>query len=328
MNVKKILVIQPLPGIGDTIWFLPHVHALAKRGEITLLTKKNSQAPLVLQADPHVKHIEYLYRNPGIHDGFLGFWRLVKLLRQSQFTEAWILHNSPRYAYAAKLAGIPNVYSYGTGLSHLFNVSHVKLPPEVLQLHPIDRAKEFLTACGIPVGQKLHYELFVDATAQKAVAEKFAHLPKPWTVLGIGASEPIKKWPLAHWAQLASALSPFEGHIFLLGGPAETPDSQMIFSLLSADARKKVTPVTDLPITQSMALAKMAHVFIGNDTGMLNIAAAAGTKTYGLFNHDKVLSYTDNLIAVFPFIEKPGYMVQDITVQDVLDGVCQSTCQK
>lgn len=321
MNVKKILVIQPLPGIGDTIWFLPHLHALAKRGEVTLLTKKNSQAPMVLQADPHVKHIMFLYRNPGMHDGVMGFWRLVKLLRQGQFEEAWILHSSPRYAYAAKMAGIPNVYSYGTGLSYVFNKYHVKLPPENLSLHPINRAKEFLTACGMPMGHKLQYELFVEPHAQKVVAEKFAHLPKPWLVLGIGGSEAIKKWPLARWATLANTLPHFKGHIFLLGGPAESPDAETICSLLSPETQANVSPVTDLPITQSMALAKMADLFIGNDTGMLNIAAAAGTKTYGLFNHDKVLRYTDNLIAIFPFAEKPGYMVQDISVQDVLDAV-------
>lgn len=321
MNVKKILVIQPLPGIGDTIWFLPHLHVLATRGEITLLTKKNSQAPALLQADPHIKNIIFLHRNPGIHDGIKGFLLLVTLLRKEKFEEAWILHHSPRYAYAAKLAGIPHVFSYGTGLSYMFNENRTVLTKEQLSLHPIERAKELLTTCGVPIGHKLHYQLYIEPSAHQYVMQRFSNIQKPWMVFGIGGSEAIKKWPLARWADLANTLPHFKGHIFLLGGPAEAADAATIYSLLTKETQQYVTPVTEFPIQQSMALAKMANLFIGNDTGMLNIAASAGTKTYGLFNHDKVLRYTDNLISIFPFEEKRNYMVQDISVQDVLDAI-------
>lgn len=41
------LVIQPLPGIGDMIWHLPHIHAIAAaspNGQVDILTKRRSLA--------------------------------------------------------------------------------------------------------------------------------------------------------------------------------------------------------------------------------------------------------------------------------------------
>ena len=37
------------------------------------------------------------------------------------------------------------------------------------------------------------------------------------------------------------------------------------------------------PILEAAAVTKFCQVCIGNDTGILNIAAAAGTQTFGIF---------------------------------------------
>ena len=41
------LVIQPLPGICDMVWHLPHLDAIARTcpdGQVTVLTKRRSRA--------------------------------------------------------------------------------------------------------------------------------------------------------------------------------------------------------------------------------------------------------------------------------------------
>jgi len=48
---QRTLIVQPLPGIGDMIWHLPHIHAIAAtsiEGQVDLLTKPRSQADRLL----------------------------------------------------------------------------------------------------------------------------------------------------------------------------------------------------------------------------------------------------------------------------------------
>ena len=50
----RTLIVQPLPGIGDMVWHLPHIHAIAATtvdGKVDLLTKPRSQADRLLGVD-------------------------------------------------------------------------------------------------------------------------------------------------------------------------------------------------------------------------------------------------------------------------------------
>ncbi|MCP5307560.1 MAG: glycosyl transferase family 1, partial [Chromatiaceae bacterium] len=66
------LIVQPLPGIGDMVWHLPHIHAIAATtiaGKVDILTKPRSQADRLLRADPQVGQILWLERESGRHAG-------------------------------------------------------------------------------------------------------------------------------------------------------------------------------------------------------------------------------------------------------------------
>ena len=79
-----VAVIQPLPGIGDMVWHLPHIRAIAAHAgaPVTLLTKPRSLADQLLANEPAVAEIVWLDLNPagrrGAHDGIGGFRRLVR----------------------------------------------------------------------------------------------------------------------------------------------------------------------------------------------------------------------------------------------------------
>ncbi|HNW77889.1 MAG TPA: hypothetical protein PKH28_03180, partial [Candidatus Competibacteraceae bacterium] len=68
MNLSQpvsTLVVQPLPGIGDMVWHLPHLHAIAataRDGRVDVLTKPRSQADRLLGADPAIGRILWLDR--------------------------------------------------------------------------------------------------------------------------------------------------------------------------------------------------------------------------------------------------------------------------
>ena len=72
---QRLVVVQPLPGIGDMVWHLPHIRALAAQagGPVTLLAKPRSRADEIFAAEATVGDIIWVDRNPAVgsgrHDG-------------------------------------------------------------------------------------------------------------------------------------------------------------------------------------------------------------------------------------------------------------------
>ena len=52
-----------------------------------------------------------------------------------------------------------------------------------------------------------------------------------------------------------------------------------------------------------MPILKASNIYIGNDSGILNLSAAIGTKSIGIFGATKSFDYSDNII---PAIAKDG----------------------
>src|SRR5579863_132855 len=88
---RRVAVIQPLPGIGDMIWHLPHIRAVARwfGRPVTLVAKPRSAADELFSGEQTIEDVLWLDRNPerrrGGHDGVGGFLRLVASLRQHAF---------------------------------------------------------------------------------------------------------------------------------------------------------------------------------------------------------------------------------------------------
>ncbi len=313
---RGALVIQPLPGIGDMVWHLPHLHALARsRGEgLTLLTKPRSGADKLLAGDASVKKILWLERAPGKHGGLLGFLRLVAMLRRERFAEVWVLHGSSRYAAAAFLAGIPKRIGYGQGMQRWWLNHPVFLNDAEQHRHPIDKATLLLQRCGLSLPEAEPC-LPVSATVLQSVLQGFAALPRPWIALAIGTSEPSRQWGEANFTELARRLHRHwqQPTLFLVGGPAEHDLATRIQNPLT-DQGVRIESVTHLPLDQTAALLSQCRCCIGNETGALNLAAAVAIDTFGLFGGPP-LTHSRFIHAVTP--NDPGGM-RAITVDAVM----------
>ncbi|CAH9019268.1 glycosyltransferase family 9 protein [Candidatus Nitrosacidococcus sp. I8] len=301
INPYSVLIIQPLPGIGDMIWHLPTIHAIADTTpdkRITLLTKLGSQAHQLLIADSTIKQILWLYRKPGIHDGFLGMFRLAKLLRQHNFCQAWILHGSLRYAFICWIAGIPKRAGYGRGLQRYF-LNHLRpLPQKETRDHPLALATKFLTINGIPAVES-EPQLTIDSKSRDLIRQSFQHLPRPWIVLGIGSSEPYKQWGELNFIQLIWLLKKEIGTVFIVGGESEHAIGQTIYQNLQQLGIHQ-EKVIGFPLDQVIALLAVCNVYIGNDTGVLNIAAAVNTHAWGLFGASPTLQHSQYIHSITP----------------------------
>ncbi|TVR65869.1 MAG: glycosyltransferase family 9 protein [Candidatus Competibacteraceae bacterium] len=319
----RTLIVQPLPGIGDMVWHLPHLHAIAattRDGRIDILTKPRSQADRLLRAEPCVGRVLWLEREAGRHAGLRGLIRLAALLREERYQRVWILHGSARYALAARLAGIPERVGYGIGLQSLLLSVPVRLPPDRRHVHPILRADALLKQLGIPHDEP-EPRLAVDAQADRRVTACFAEWPEPWIALGIGSSEPWKQWGAERFAELALALNQRRaGSIFIVGGPAERPLAESILARLRANGGTAADAVA-LPLEQTVALLARCRGYVGNDTGVLNVAAALHVPAVGLFGGSPPLWHSRFIHHLMPPSGDHGMAA--MTVSQVLDTLNQ-----
>ncbi|MEP6146044.1 MAG: hypothetical protein ABJ201_01430, partial [Nisaea sp.] len=85
-HIGGTLVIQPLPGIGDAIWLLPHLKSIAAQTEektVTLLTKKRSMADALFQRLDCVRDV--LWLDDDRHRGPFGGFNLGTALKPYGF---------------------------------------------------------------------------------------------------------------------------------------------------------------------------------------------------------------------------------------------------
>jgi heptosyltransferase II len=317
---RAVAVVQPLPGIGDMIWHLPHIRAIAAHvgTPVTLIAKPRSAADQIFSAEHTVREVFWLDRNPearrGAHAGGSGFLRAIAALRARRFDAIYLLHHSKTIACLALLAGIPRRYGYGYGVQGWFLNRPPKLSRDVLGKHPFDQATAWLRAAGIPMADT-EPVLPIANNALAAVRSRIG--PVPPVAIGIGSSEAYKQWGAARFAGLADALAVLGiANLVLIGGKTEAP---LAAEIRAAATTASLTEAIGWPLSEVAALCKSSLYYVGNDTGVMNIAAAVGTRTYGLFGAVPPLHHSGQVVPITPpgGISKTDGMAR-IAVEQVL----------
>lgn len=318
-----VLVIQPLPGIGDMVWHVPHLAAIAQHeseGRVSVLTKPRSLSDELLAGTGRVDRVLWIHR-PGAHDGLMGFFRLVAMLRRARFRKVWLLHDSARYAMASFLAGIPQRAGIADGWQRLlFNVRPDRPVPR--DVHTVERADHLLAGLGVPVDRTPPL-LHASQQARDALRGEEAGCPRPWFCLGIGSSEAFKQWGTDNFSRLISGLaSRHGGSVFLLGGRSE---ADMAATLVEqAPSNIHVRPWIQRPLQSVIPLLADSQVFLGNDTGMLNLAAACGVPSVGLFGHPVSAWVARSSPCIHPVYPDAGLSesgVRSISIEAVMHAV-------
>jgi heptosyltransferase-2 len=323
---EPVAVIQPLPGIGDMVWHLPHIRAIAAHvgAPVTLLTKPRSLADQLLVNERSVADIIWLDLNPsgrrGAHDGVGGFRRLVRKLRGRDFGAVVLLHHSTLLAAAAWAAGIPDRRGYGWGRQRLFLNTGPFLPPEVKALHQHTRATRYLEAAGIPLPSAEPALTVPPVTLAEAMV-RLGPMEGGFVAMGIGSSEPLRQWGTERFSTLTSVLLDAGwSTVVLVGGVEDMISATMIMNALG-DRGARVRLALGWNLADVMGVLSEAAFYIGNNTGVMNIAAATGTRTYALFGTTQPFDHASQIVPVIA----PATGVHDgmdrVTVTSVLHAV-------
>lgn len=140
--------------------------------------------------------------------------------------------------------------------------------------HEVFRYLEVAAAIGAPpVRVQPHFEVLPED-----VQVSFACVPKqqrPLVVVHPGATDPRRRWPASHFAQVADALTDRGALVCVIGNEEEVHPV--------ADRARDVRVLTDTSFAQLVGLLARATLLVGNDSGPRHLAEAVGTPTVSVY---------------------------------------------
>jgi heptosyltransferase III len=158
-----------------------------------------------------------------------------------------------------------------------------------------------------------------------------ALLPGSRPILAIApiAARPEKTWPAESFAALVNALrrhgGPCDGwRVMLVAGPGEESQFQPLVAAVPAEDRIMLTREPDLLVVGA-TLAR-AQLYIGNDSGMTHLAAAAGTPTMALFgptNPKTFGPWSDRACVVEAPMHDSTRTIANLSVEAVMTAVTE-----
>ncbi|KQZ06306.1 ADP-heptose--LPS heptosyltransferase [Caulobacter sp. Root1455] len=153
-------------------------------------------------------------------------------------------------------------------------------------MHKVVEAAKVLKLEGDPPSPHLYITPEVQALADQLLVPRLGEPTGPILAVGPASNWVGKIWPIERFAQTAQQLlgpggALAGGRLLILGGPG---DGRMVEELRMASARGRYVDLTGkVDLLTAYAVLKRADLFIGNDSGLMHIAAAAGVPTIGLF---------------------------------------------
>lgn len=106
--------------------------------------------------------------------------------------------------------------------------------------------------------------------------------PDPVLALSPAANWIGKQWPAKSFSELIDQfLKNHEAKVAIFGAPQERSMIQPVMDAIPRD--KRIDLVGRLSLLETAACLKQCQVFLGNDSGLMHMAAAVGTPAIGLF---------------------------------------------
>lgn len=160
----------------------------------------------------------------------------------------------------------------------------------------------------------------------------------PWLAICPSASWIFKVWPAENFADFIRRFTASGGvmpdaHVVMLGGPGDAVYAQPIFDALP---QTSFVDLVGLGLPETAACLERCRLYVGNDSGLMHMAAAVGTPTLGLFGPSDDRCYapwgehTDAVRGPATFAEidgahddrreHPESLLADLTVDTVYDA--------
>jgi len=256
---KPILFIGPAP-IGDTI---------LTTGVLEQLRANHPDAQFTLALSP---------ATIGLFRGFPGLERLIPLKKQKNGLHWWHLWRATmatHWTLSVDMRGSAMTRFLRSSLRYIRKggvVDGVRAADDAAQVIGLDKSPPLA--------------IHTDPAAKAAIADLLPNDGRALLVLAPGSNWGPKRWPADRFGALAMRLTQAgaalaQARIIVLGGPGEEEMTRSVAGELPD--RDVINLGGTLPLLEAAALFERSQLFVGNDSGLMHLAAAAGAPTLGLF---------------------------------------------
>jgi lipopolysaccharide heptosyltransferase I len=277
LHARRIALLKP-SALGDIIHALPVLTALRDRfpdARVTWVVNRAYESLLV--GHPHLTDTLAFDRgafkkSPGRAVTY-SLW-FANELRKRRFDLVIDLQGLLRSGLMCAATGAPVRVGFANareGSRHFY--THRVPSPGLDEAHAVERY--WCVARAFGAGERPARPVIPVSEAERAaVTRELAMMPRPWLAFAVGSRWLTKRWPPAHFAELANrAQAAFGGSVLFVGVPDDTPLSREVAQRLRGPSRD-FTGRTTLP--RLAALLAACDVVVSNDTGPLHLAAALG----------------------------------------------------
>ena len=284
---KKILVMR-YRFIGDTVLTVPFLRNL-RRAEpdayIAWMVAPGSSD--VVKGIPYVD--DMIYWDPatihadsrGTHRTFSAKMAFIKELRFHHFDKVYVLKRSLSSAIIAWLSGARERIGFDTeGRGFLLT----RRVPYRHDRHEVENFLEVLRADGVKVKDdflEIWTTVQEEERTNRVLADAGVNVSEQRAMIHPFSAVPQRGWPLENFAELAIRLSKEAGcRPIVVGGAGDIETFKKVKPLFGESTVDLVGKCT---LRETIALLKRCVLFVGNDSGIMHLAAAAGTPLVALF---------------------------------------------
>ena len=280
--------------IGDILLTTPLVRALKRRhpdAELFFVTKQ-AMAPLIAD-NPHLAGVVTLA--PGEPVG-----ELAQRVRALAPTHGLDLHGSLRSA-ALRLR-VRGVRWSGYSKRKLARTTLITTKIDLYGKHVPVAERYFEAARSLdvrPDGGPVDF--FVSQKAKETVVRwlEMRGVTQPFAALAPGAAHATKRWPLAHWQELAARLAAAGYTLVAVGGPEDR-------ALAAELGTGVVNAAGEFSLQETGACLARAKVLVSGDTGVMHMATGVGTPVVALFGP------TVEAFGFFPYSPRAVVLARDM----------------
>ncbi len=303
---EQILVVGP-SWVGDMVMSqVLYIYLQQTRPGVAIDVLAPAWSEALLQRMPEVRSAITM----PVGHGELGLakrWRLGRQLRSQKYDQALLLPNSLKSALVPFFAGISRrtgwrgEQRYGL-LNDLRELDEQALPLMVQRFLALGQA----IGEAIPDGFTAP-RLVVDEAQASLVLQRFHLAPDaPLLALCPGAEfGSAKRWPAAHYAELAERYLALGWQVVLLGSDRDQAVTQEIRELCKSK-RDCVDLAGHTRLAEAVDLLSRADAVVSNDSGLMHIAAALARPlvvVYGATSPDFTPPLNDNAAVVVSDID-------------------------
>jgi len=283
-EVRRVLLIR-LRSIGDTVLATPSLQALKRflpHAEIDILVE--SWVAPVLAGHESVNQIITL---EGSSLGARA--RAAHEVRARHYDVVYNLHGGTTATFLTRATGARHRVGYA---SYQYAGLHNHRAPSPLLLwgqaktHSVEQQLALLGWTGVPVTDRPRTKLAITTEADAVINQHlFAAglIDTRFALLHPAAAFATKQWAAKNFARVVEFLAERNIPTVAIAGPNE---SNVLDELISESTVRVIT--FDLSLPEVTALAARSSLFIGNDSGIAHIAAAAGTRCVVIFGSSNI----------------------------------------